>query len=377
MSDSIAQALDKLPASTRAALSRHGFQEALFMELAERLRRGLVDQRFQGVVEPPAPGDIARLEDFGSAERAKLEELGRAALGEGRCALVVLAGGMATRMGGVVKALVEALPGRSFIDLRLAAQSSDARCYGSRVPLWLMTSYATDEPIRRALGSQVNGAQLATFEQRVSLRLTPSGELFLDKNGEPSLYAPGHGDLPDALQQSGLLEQFVARGGRALLVTNLDNLGGTIDPMILGFHLQHGQPVTSEVVDKLASDRGGIPIRIRGQTRAFEEFRLPREFDPKRVGVFNTNVFHFDARALLELDMEWQYVPIEKQLGGERVIQFERILNEITGALTTRFLHVPRSGAGARFLPCKDVEELGQRRPEIEAVARARGMLEP
>ena len=31
-----------------------------------------------------------------------------------------MAGGMATRMGSVVKALVEALPGRTFLDLRLA-----------------------------------------------------------------------------------------------------------------------------------------------------------------------------------------------------------------------------------------------------------------
>ncbi len=38
------------------------------------------------------------------------------ALAEGRLAFVVLAGGMATRMGGVVKALVEPLPGRTFLD---------------------------------------------------------------------------------------------------------------------------------------------------------------------------------------------------------------------------------------------------------------------
>ena len=34
--------------------------------------------------------------------------------------MVVLAGGMATRMGGVVKALVEIVPGLTFMDARLA-----------------------------------------------------------------------------------------------------------------------------------------------------------------------------------------------------------------------------------------------------------------
>jgi UTP--glucose-1-phosphate uridylyltransferase len=36
---------------------------------------------------------------------------------------------------------------------------------------------------------------------------------------------------------------------------------------------------------------------------------------------------------------------------------------------------VPRTGVDSRFLPVKDPQELEQRRPEIEAVARARGML--
>jgi UTP--glucose-1-phosphate uridylyltransferase len=36
---------------------------------------------------------------------------------------------------------------------------------------------------------------------------------------------------------------------------------------------------------------------------------------------------------------------------------------------------VPREGTASRFLPVKDVPELERRRPEIEAVARARGML--
>ncbi|AUX48162.1 uncharacterized protein SOCE26_096920 [Sorangium cellulosum] len=38
-------------------------------------------------------------------------------------------------------------------------------------------------------------------------------------------------------------------------------------------------------------------------------------------------------------------------------------------------MRVPRDGAAARFLPVKDVPELERRRPEIEAIAKARGML--
>jgi UTP--glucose-1-phosphate uridylyltransferase len=57
------------------------------------------------------------------------------------------------------------------------------------------------------------------------------------------------------------------------------------------------------------------------------------------------------------------------------VIQFERLVNEVTSFLPSRYLLVPRNGVGARFLPVKDNEELAQRRGEVELVARSRGMI--
>jgi UTP--glucose-1-phosphate uridylyltransferase len=117
-------------------------------------------------------------------------------------------------------------------------------------------------------------------------------------------------------------------------------------------------------------------VRVDGKLRVLEEFRIPKSFDPATVRVFNTNVFHFDARALHDLKMEWRFYTVNKKVGGKDVVQFERIVNEITAELPTQYLHVPRSGAESRFLPVKDNAELEQRRPEIEAVARARGFFQ-
>jgi UTP--glucose-1-phosphate uridylyltransferase len=287
----------------------------------------------------------------------------------------VLAGGMATRMGGVVKALVEAVPGRTFLDLRLAEREHLRRRAGRELPLWLMTSEATDGPIRAALGAALGGG-LATFEQCVSLRLTPEGELFRDAGGQPSVYATGHGDLPDALKASGQLDAFLAQGGRVVCIANLDNLGATVDPAIVGWHVSHGGPLTVEVVDKLGSDRGGIPVRHDNRPIVAEEFRLPIGFDPRAVKVFNTNSFVVSADAHRDLRMDWTYVEVEKTIDGRKAIQFERLLGEMTVALGPRFLRVPREGELSRFLPVKDVAELDRRRPEILAVARARMSLD-
>src|SRR6185436_19462448 len=213
-----------------------------------------------------------------------------------------------------------------FLDLRLAEIGSVERRYGAAPPFWLMTSDATEDKTRAALDGELDDDRVATFTQYLSLRLTPQGDVFLDQHGQPSLHAPGHGDLPDALRRSGLLDRFLERGGRTLMMTNLDNMGGTLDAAIIGFHLDHGKPVTSEVVDKLADDRGGIPVRVDGKLRVLEEFRIPKSFDPATVRVFNTNVFHFDARALHDLDIPWTYFRVTKKVDEQPVIQFERLV---------------------------------------------------
>lgn len=368
--------LAQLPEDVKKTLAECGFDAARLISLAKPLQSGVAaDNLVKGVITPPTKEDVVQLPPEGSAERARLTALGEAALARGEYALVVLAGGMATRMGGVVKALVDAVPGKSFLDLRLREVEVIKERYGALPPLWLMTSHSTDAKIRDALGPRLRGDEVATFLQGLSLRLTPEGNVFLGADGRPSEHAPGHGDLPDALKRSGLLERFVARGGKTLMMSNVDNLGGTIDPLILGFHLAHGLPVTSEVVDKLGSDRGGIPVRVNDKPCVLEEFRIPPSFDPATVRVFNTNVFHFDAKALLELDMPWTFFTVTKKVEDKPVIQFERLVNEVTSALPTKYLHLPRTGDHSRFLPVKDNEELALRVPEILAVAKSHGWL--
>lgn len=368
--------LRRLPDELQALLAEHGFDRARFLELARSLQRGPADaNRVHGAVEPPAAEDVGALPDPGSPEYAELERRGAAELRAGRSALVVLAGGMATRMGGVVKALVSALPGSTFLDLRLGEQRVLGERHGTRPPLWLMTSHATDRAIRDALALHPDGRHAATFVQGLAPRLRPDGKLYRDSQGAVSLYAPGHGDAIDSLRRSGLLERFVAQGGRSLLITNLDNLGAGLDPAILGWHLEHGAPLTSEVVERLDSDRGGVPVRLAGKPAVLEELRWPADFDPAAVGLFNINSFWFDAAGLLELEPRFDYFAVHKRRGADVVVQFERLLNQVVEWLPTRFLRVARLGAAARFLPVKDDDELSRRRPEIELVARARGWL--
>jgi UTP--glucose-1-phosphate uridylyltransferase len=376
MTTKLAEELRVLSPDVAEKLALHHFDSAQLSRFAARLSdAAAMDNRVKGRLSPPGPADLVDAPAEGTPEYQRLRDIGLASLKRGENALIVLAGGMATRMGGVVKALVQALPGRTFLDLRLAEQKALEKLAGRKVPLFLMTSAATDAAIRDALGDRVDRAHLATFAQRLSLRLTPEGELFKGDDGRPSEYAPGHGDLVDAFSESGLLRRFIDAGGKTLTIANLDNLGATLDPVLVGLHLDRARKVTCEVVDKLAADRGGIPVLHDGKMVVLEEFRIPESFDPAQVRTFSTNTFHMDAAALATLKMEWSYFVVNKKVGGRPVIQFERLINELTSHFDTTFVRVPREGAASRFLPVKDHDELAKRKAELEQVARARGML--
>src|SRR5689334_22631568 len=96
--------LDALPAAVTARLASHGFDRGRLLDFAARLGDpSLFDNHVRGTIEPPPKEDILQLPERGSARAKDLATKGEALIAEGRCALVVLAGGMATRMGGVVK----------------------------------------------------------------------------------------------------------------------------------------------------------------------------------------------------------------------------------------------------------------------------------
>jgi len=372
----LAEEISALSPALKTRLAARGFSaEGLLARAAVAGKDRDSRNRLPSPVEPPFPHDVADLPDPTSPEADRLRKVGLEAIKRGEVALTVLAGGMATRMGGVVKALVEALPGKTFLDLRLAELDHLEALTGRRVPFWLMTSEATFGPISEVLGSRLDGKNIALFEQHVSLRLATDGSLFRGSDGEPDVYATGHGDLPDALRASGLLRRFTDTGGRYVWIANLDNLGATVDPLILGWHVTQRSPLTVEVVDKVPGDRGGGPVRYKTRRTIVEEFRLPLDFDPAQVPVFSTNTFIVDADRLEELKMDWTYVEVEKKSDGRPAIQFERLINEITATIEPDFLRVPREGEGSRFLPVKDVPELERRRPEIQLALTARGIL--
>ncbi|MBC7171593.1 MAG: UTP--glucose-1-phosphate uridylyltransferase, partial [Polyangiaceae bacterium] len=315
--------------------------------MSGRLRRGEAtagSNRIRGRVEPPSPSEIRRLPPLGSEERETLARRGREAIARGEVGAVILAGGMATRFGGVVKAGVKVLGDQSFLDLKLADVRRAAERAGGVVPVYLMTSFATHDEVKRLASAHPSAAApVECFPQMISVRLTPDGEVFREADGQPSLYAPGHGDLTFALRKRGVLSRFLAAGGRTLFMSNVDNLTATLDPAVIGAHLETNASITVEVADKAPGDKGGAPARVDGQLEIVEAFRFPEGFDQDSIPVFNTNTLLLDARAI-DRDFDLTWFAVEKEVDGRRAVQFERLVGQLTAFLPSHFLRIERQG---------------------------------
>ncbi|MBK9032110.1 MAG: UTP--glucose-1-phosphate uridylyltransferase [Myxococcales bacterium] len=363
---------------TRALLDRFGFDQARLDAAAASLARGApaAANAVAGEVTAPTDDDVIALPPPGSPARAELHARGAAAIRAGQVGVVYLAGGMATRFGGVVKAVVPVVGDRTFLDLKLADAARIAATHATTVPVWLLTSYATHARLEDDLAARAPApaTPIACVPQFVSLRLTPDGALFREADGALSPYAPGHGDLTFALRRAGALARFRAAGGRYLHMSNVDNLAATLDPAVIGAHLASGRAITAEVVRKDPGDRGGAPARVDGVVQILESFRFPPGFDQDAIAVFNTNTFVLDVEAI-DRDFDLTYFHVAKQVDGATAIQSERLVGELTAFLPTQFLEVARGGVDGRFQPVKDPPELEARRAEIEAILRDRGVL--
>ncbi|MEK7705906.1 MAG: UTP--glucose-1-phosphate uridylyltransferase, partial [Myxococcota bacterium] len=353
----------------RELLTRHGFDLRTFASLRKELRAGKFTPERNRVVEsiaPPRKGDLVDWPESDDREARACEAAGQAAILRGEVAVAILNGGMATRFGGRVKGVVEVMDGKGFLGLRL----EDVGRASKTMPVFLMNSFATLDATAAHLAEHdhfgLAPARVHLLTQRISIRLTPTGELFHDHHGDVSLYAPGHGDLFEVLATSAAFRTFVDGGGKLVMIGNVDNLGATVSPKVVGAHLRGGKPVTVEVAPRVAGDKGGAPVRRADRLEVLEGFRFPPDFDIDTVPVFNTNTFVMDVAAM-RADYALTWFRADKEVDGLPAVQFERLMGEVTAFVDSTYLRVPREGRENRFMPVKTPADLDTLRPALRA----------
>jgi hypothetical protein len=111
------------------------------------------------------------------------------------------------------------------------------------------------------------------------------------------LHPVGHWyEFPNMLL-NGVLARVLAEnpGVRHVLLHNIDTLGATVDPLLLGAHIERGAALTSEVIPRVVDDRGGGLARVDGRLRLVEGFALPDEEIEFRLSFYNSGTMWIDV----------------------------------------------------------------------------------
>lgn len=341
--------------------------QATFETLARRFRTGAWTAESNRLTDsaPLEPGDIQELPPLDSTEYRALEQRGQQALEAAQVGTIIVAGGMGTRFDtDQPKALYPILDDKSLLQLKVEWLLA----VSPKLSIFIMTSFHSDAAIRAHARERGDfGAapgQIRYFMQNTFPRLTQAGERFKPEEPSKGFAPPGHGDFIEVFQREGLLDEFRQSGGRYLYYSNLDNLGATLEPAIIGWHIRSGCEMTIEVAAKWHGDKGGAPARVGGRVQLVEGFAFPADFDQDSIPVFNTASYVFTADALARPhDLPW-YV-VEKQVDGEPVIQFERLAGDLSRTLTVGLLAIDRD---ERFIPVKSQSDV----PMAQAFIRSK-----
>jgi len=283
-----------------------------------------------------------------------LRAAGEAALRRGEVAVVTYAAGVGSRWtqgAGVVKGVHPfakfAGRHRSFIDVHLAKSRRTGATAGIAVPHVFTTSYLTHGPIEQHL----RATHAADYERSVflspgrsiGLRLVPTvrdlqfaweetaqqkldeqkekvresvraaltnwarsageGSDYTDNVPGQCLHPVGHWfELPNLLKNGTLARLLAARPQlRTLLVHNIDTLGATLDPTLVGWFQASGAELGWEVIPRRIEDHGGGLARVDGRLRLVEGLALPREEDEFGLTYYSTNSCWVDLDGLLRL----------------------------------------------------------------------------
>jgi UDP-N-acetylglucosamine/UDP-N-acetylgalactosamine diphosphorylase len=233
--------------------------------------------------EPPPAIRLSEQGQGQAYERAR--QRGEQALRDGKVGVVLVAGGQGTRLGfdhpkGLfpIGPVSEACLFQILFEKLLAARKR----YNAAIPIYIMTSPATHEDTIAALEKHARfglpAQDVIVFCQGTMPAVdAKSGKLLLAERGSLFLSPDGHGGMLRALARGGALADIERRHIEQLFYMQIDNpLVVVCDPLFIGYHLNAGAEVSTQVVAKQKPlDRVGNVVSVDGQVQIIEYSDLP------------------------------------------------------------------------------------------------------
>jgi UTP--glucose-1-phosphate uridylyltransferase len=283
--------------------------------------------------------------------------------------MIKLNGGLGTSMGlKKAKSLIKIKNGLTFLEIIV----NQARIQGVR--LSLMNSYNTHKDTLAMLRRIRPSADPYLFLQHkfpkiLKHDLSPAQSV---SNPEMEWNPPGHGDVFAALVTSGTLTALLNEGIIYAFISNVDNLGATIDHSLLGYFAEQNFPLMMEVAERTPSDQKGghLARRLDGRLILREIAQCPVNDlnyfkDIQGHPFFNTNNIWINLLFLKEQMDSYNRLELPLILNAKTLDPRDETSPEVyqvetaMGAAISLFegataVRVPRS----RFIPVKKTSDL-------------------
>lgn len=214
-------------------------------------------------------------------------QAGEAALRAGKVGFILVAGGQGTRLGfDLPKGLypIGPLSGRTLFQMHCDRVLGMSRKYGVTIPVYVMTSPATDADTRAYFEKHqrcgLSQDQLQIFCQGMMPAVdAATGKVLLASQSSIALSPDGHGGLVAALQKSGILQQAQQQGIEYFYYAQIDNpLAKVCQPDLIGYHILAGSQMTTQAVQKrFAEEKVGNVVSIDGRVQIIEYSDLPAD----------------------------------------------------------------------------------------------------
>ncbi len=262
-------------------------------------------------------------------------------------AVLKLNGGLGTTMGCTgPKSLVEIKDGKNFLDYLIRQMGK------TRSQLLLMNSPYTHAETEAYLKGKIDHISFLQHEfPRIDAHtLGPCPD---------DWYPPGHGDLYWVLMTTDLLKKIKAK---YLFISNVDNLGATLEPRILNYMIDNNLDFVMEITAKTKLDvKGGTLIRHRDRLTLLERAQV----EPAHISdfedityfpYFNTNTIWLNIESLKKQNnFELPVIVNRKNVKGKDIIQLETAMGAAIGVFSrSAAVIVDRD----RFFPVKKMSDL-------------------
>ncbi|KAL5268322.1 hypothetical protein ACHWQZ_G002251 [Mnemiopsis leidyi] len=345
-----------------------------FYRLYGKWRGGITDELIWDKIRPLPESMLQGYSSLRKVDEDDHEGISRLL---NKLVVLKLNGGLGTGMGlgsACPKSLIRVREESTFLDITMAQIENLNEKYGVSVPLVLMNSLNTDSETGNAL-KKYKGANvevltyLQSYYPRIEREtLLPYVKDYQNIDSNEGWYPPGHGDLYESLYNSGVLDKLIEKGKEIIFISNIDNLGATVDLNILSHIVKSGcqSQFIAEVTNKTRADvKGGTLIEYNGCVKLLEYAQVPKEkVDDfkcvKKFKIFNTNNLWISLKAIKERvvtgTLERDVIVNHKALDdGRNVIQLETAVGAAIKNFSGAFaINVPRS----RFLPVKHTSDL-------------------